>query len=103
MFMEAMELWILAAMITGASGFFWRYLARMEKRLDRRFDRQDAWIDDRFDRQDARIDERFDRQDERLDGLARDVAVNGRGIARLEGRHEGHPLAVAEQLARAEG
>ena len=83
--MEAMELWVLAAMMTGAIGFFWRYLARMEKRLDRRFDRQDA-----------RIDERFDRQDERLDGLARDVAVNGRGIARLEGRHEGHSLAVAE-------
>ena len=75
-----MELWVLAA-ITGASGFFWRYLARMEKRLDGR----------------------FDRQDERLDGLARDVAVNGRGIARLEGRREGHSLAVAEHLARAEG
>ena len=82
-----MELWVLAA-ITGASGFFWRYLARMEKRLDGRFDR----VDDRFDR----VDERFDRQDERLDGLARDVVVNGRGIARLEGRHEGHSLAVAE-------
>ena len=92
MFMEAMELWILAAMITGASGFIWRCLARMEKRLDGRFDRQDA-----------RIDERFDRQDERMDGLARDVAVNGRGIARLEGRREGHSLAVAEQLARQEG
>ena len=75
-----MELWVLAA-ITGASGFFWRCLARMEKRLDGRFDR---------------VDERFDRQDERLDGLARDVVVNGRGIARLEGRHEGHPAAVAE-------
>ena len=97
--MEAMELWIMAAMITGASGFFWRYLARMEKRLDGRFDRQDARIDERFDRADERfdrVDERFDRQDERLDVVARDVAVNGRGIARLEGRHEGHSLAVAE-------
>ena len=79
--MEAVELWIIAAMITGASGFIWRYLARMEKRLDRRFDR---------------VDERFDRQDERIDGLARDAAVNGRGIVRLEGRLEGHPAAVAE-------
>ena len=36
-----------------------------ERRLDKRFDRQDERLDKRFDRQ----DERFDKQDERLSAI----------------------------------
>ena len=41
-------------------------------------------------------DYRFDRMEDRIDGLTREVVANGRAIARIEGRLEGHPLAVAE-------
>lgn len=72
--MDAVSDWITPAIVVAVSGLFWRHLVRMEHRFDRR----------------------FDRVDDRLETLAREVAANGRAIARLEGRHEGHPLAAGE-------
>ena len=48
------------------------------------------------DRLESKTEERFNRLDDRIEGLTREVVANGRAIARIEGRHEGHPLAVAE-------
>ena len=76
----------------GIGGFLWRYIARNEKRADERFDRMETKADERFDK----TDRRFDRMDDRIDDLTREVVANGRAIARIEGRHEGHPVAVAE-------
>ena len=72
--MEAVSDWITPAIVIAVSGLFWRHLVRIEQRFDRR----------------------FDRVDHRLGALAREVAAKGRAIARLEGRHEGHPLGVGE-------
>ncbi|MDE0171367.1 MAG: hypothetical protein OXS29_17955 [bacterium] len=72
--MEAIADWITPAIVVAVSGIFWRHLVRIEHQFDRR----------------------FDRVEDRLDALARDVAAHGRAIARLEGRHEGHPLATGD-------
>lgn len=72
--MEAISDWITPAIVVAVSGIIWRHLVRLERRFDRR----------------------FDRVDDRLDTLAREVSANGRAIARLEGRHEGHPLATRD-------
>ena len=76
---------------------------RMETRFDERFDRFEARFDERFDRFEAKFDERFDKFDERfdrmeyrIDGLAHEVAKNGRALARIEAHYEGRPLAEAE-------
>ena len=87
----------------GIGVFLWRYMARKERRADERFDRMEtktdevfdrfeAKIDERFDRFEAKIDERFDRMEDRIEGLTREVAANGRAIARIEG----HPMVAAE-------
>ena len=68
--MEAISDWITPVIVVAVSGIFWRHLVRLERRFDRRFDR--------------------------VDDLAREVSANGRAIARLEGRHEGHPLATRD-------
>ena len=117
---ECMEMivdWITPGAVIAATGVLLRYLRILEKRLNRvdarfdrideRFDRIDERferIDERFERQDARIAERFERQDARIDlrfdALSREVAANGKVIARLVGLHEVHPehrpVAVAE-------
>ena len=110
---ECMEMivdWITPGVVIAAAGVILCYLRILEKRLNRideRFDRIDERfdrIDERFERQDARIDERFERQDARIDlrfdALSREVAANGKVIARLVGLHEVHPehrpVAVAE-------
>ena len=72
--MEAVSDWITPAIVVAVSGLLWRHLVRIEHRFDGR----------------------FDRVDDRLDALTRGVAANGRAIARLEGRHEGHPVAATE-------
>ena len=72
--MEALSDWITPAIVVAVSGIFWRHLVRIEHQFDRR----------------------FDRVEDRLDSLAREVAAHGRAIARLEGRHEGHPLATGD-------
>ena len=72
--METISDWITPAIVVAVSGLFWRHLIRIEHRFDRRFDRVDA----------------------RLDALTREVAANSRAIARLEGRHEGHPIPAGE-------
>ena len=69
----------------GIGGFLWRYMAHKERRAD-----------ERFDRMETKTDYRFDRMEDRIEGLTREAAANGRAIARIEGRLEGHPLAVAE-------
>ncbi len=102
----------------GIGGFLWRYMAHKERRADERFDRMETKFDERCDRMEtkteerinrmetkteeridrleAKTEERFDRMEDRIEGLTREVVANGRAIARIEGRHEGHPLAVAE-------
>ena len=65
---------------------------RLETKFDERCDRLETKTDERFDKTDGR----FDRMDDRIDDLTREVVANGRAIARIEGRHEGHPLAVVE-------
>ena len=87
----------------GIGGFLWRYIAHKERRADERSDRLESKTEERFDRMEAKTDrleskteERFNRLDDRIEGLTREVVANGRAIARIEGRHEGHPLAVAE-------
>ena len=69
----------------GIGGFLWRYIAHKERRAD-----------ERFDRLETKTDYRFDRMEDRIDGLASEVAANGRAIARIEGRLEGRPVALAE-------
>lgn len=68
--MDGIAEWITPAIVVSVSGLFWRHLVRIESR--------------------------FDRVEDRLDLLARDVAANGRAIARLGGLHEVHPVAAAE-------
>lgn len=95
--------WISTMVSVGIGGFLWRYIAHKERRADERSDRMEAKTEERFDRMEAKTDrleskteERFNRLDDRIEGLTREVVANGRAIARIEGRHEGHPLAVAE-------
>ena len=68
--MEALSDWITPAIVIAVSGLFWRHLVRIEHR--------------------------FDRVEDCLDVLTREVAANGTAIARLEGRHEGHPVPATE-------
>lgn len=68
--MEAISDWITPAIVVAVSSMFWRRLVRIEHR--------------------------FDRLEDRLDLLAREVAASGMAIARLEGQHQGHPIAAAE-------
>lgn len=95
--------WINPLVSVGIGVFLWRYMARNEKRADERCDRFEARFDERFDRMETRFDERFDKFDERfdrmeyrIDGLAHEVAENGRALARIEAHYEGRPLAAAE-------
>ena len=80
----------------GIGVFLWRYMAYKEKRAEERCDRFEARFDERFDRYEARFDERFDRMEYRIDGLAHEVAKNGRALARIEAHYEGRPLTAAE-------
>ena len=68
--MDGIAEWITPVVVVAVSGLFCRHLVRIESR--------------------------FDRVEDRLDLLARDVAANGRAIARLEGLHDGRPVAAAE-------
>ena len=106
--------WINPLVSVGIGVFLWRYMARNEKRADERLDRFEARFDERLDRFEARFDERFDRfeakfderfdkfderfdrMEYRIDGLAHEVAENGRALARIETHYEGRPLAEAE-------
>ena len=106
--MDSFAFWINPVILVGIGTMLWRSQVRRFDQIDSRFDR----IDKRFDRIDMRferIDKRFDRIDrrfERIDGqfhdvagqlrdLNHEVAANGKSIARIEGRHEGHPRDMA--------
>lgn len=67
--MDGIAEWITPAIVVAVSGLLWRHPVQIESR--------------------------FDRVGDRLDLLPRDVAPNGRVIARLERLHEGHPVAAA--------
>ena len=102
--------WINPVILVGIGTMLWRSQVRRFDQIDKRFDQ----IDKRFDRIDKRferIDKRFERIDKRFEridrqfeqinarfrdirkqlrDLTREVAANGKSIARIEGRHEGH-------------
>ena len=93
--------WLNPAILVAIATLLWRSQTRRFDQVDKRFDQVDKrfnQIDQRFDR----IDKRFDRADQRSDRierqlreLTREVAANGKSIARIEGRHQGHPQEMA--------
>jgi len=64
--MESLAFWINPATLVGIGTLLWRSQVR-----------------------------RFDRVDTQLRELSREVVANGKSIARIEGRHEGHPRPLA--------
>ena len=105
---SSIAFWINPVILVGIGTMLWRSQVRRFDRIDKRFDRIDKRfdrIDKRFDRIDKRF-ERIDRQFEQINGqfrdilkqlrdLTREVAANGKRIARIEGRHEGHSRGMA--------
>ena len=63
--MDSVAFWINPAILVGIGTMLWRSQVR-----------------------------RFDRVDAQLRELAREVVANGKSIARIEGRHEGHPRSL---------
>ena len=100
--------WINPVILVGIGTMLWRSQVRRFDQIDRRFDQIDKRfdrIDKRFERVDKRF-ERIDRQFEQINArfrdirkqlrhLTREVAANGKSIARIEGRHEGHQRDMA--------
>ncbi len=87
--MEWLTLWINPAALLAIATFLWRSQTRKFDLIDKRFDQ----VDKRFDLIDKRfeqVDKRFDRAEKQHQDLAREVIANGKNIARIQGRHEGH-------------
>ncbi len=64
--MDFLSFWINPVLVVGGGSLLWRFLVK-----------------------------RFDRIDLQFRDLNRQVAANGRSIARIEGRHEGHPAVLS--------
>ena len=81
--MDLISFWINPVLVVGIGSLLWRFLVKKFDRINTQFDRVDAQFD--------RVDARFDRVDIKFGELTREVVANGKSIARIEGRHEGHP------------
>ena len=86
--MDSISSWLNPVLVVGISSLLWRFLTRKFDRIDRQFDR----IDTQFER----VDAKFDRFDSKLGDLTREVAANGKSLARIEGRHESHPGPITD-------
>lgn len=64
--MDSLSFWINPAILIGIATLLWRSQTR-----------------------------RFDRMDKQLREITREVIANGKNIARLQGRHEGHSQEMA--------
>ena len=88
--------WINPAALLAIATFLWRSQTRKFDLIDKRFDQVDKrfeQVDKRFDLIDKRfeqVDKRFDRAEKQHQDLAREVIANGKNIALIQGRHEGH-------------
>ena len=94
--MEWLTPWINPAALLAIATFLWRSQTRKFDLIDKRFDQVDKrfeQVDKRFDLIDKRfeqVDKRFDRAEKQHQDLAREVIANGKNIALIQGRHEGH-------------
>ncbi len=101
--MEWLTPWINPAALLAIATFLWRSQTRKFDLIDKRFEQVDKrfeqvdkrfdLIDKRFDLIDKRfeqVDKRFDRAEKQHQDLAREVIANGKNIALIQGRHEGH-------------
>ena len=79
--------WVNPAILVAIATLLWRSQTRRFDQVDKRFNQ----IDQRFDR----ADQRSDRIEKQLRELTREVVANGKSIARIEGRHQGHPQEMA--------
>ena len=64
--MDPVPFWLNPVLIVGTGSLLWRFLVK-----------------------------KFDRIDVQFRDLTREVVANGKSIARIEGRHEGHPQDMA--------
>ncbi len=67
--MDSISFWINPVLVVGIGSLLWRFLVK------------------KFDR----IDTQFTEVNMQFRDLTREVVANGKSIARIEGRHEGHP------------
>ena len=100
---SSIAFWINPVILVGIGTMLWRSQVRRFDQIDKRFERIDKRLE-RIDKRFERIDKRFERMDRRFEqingqlrdigkhlrDLTREVAANGKSIARIEGRHEGH-------------
>ncbi len=73
---SSIPFWINPVILVGVATLLWRSQVRKFDQLSKRF---------------GQVDKRFGRTDRRLLEINREVVNNGKSIAHMVGRHEGHP------------
>ena len=77
---SSIAFWINPVILVGIGTVLWRSQVRRFEQVDKRFEQ---------------VDKRFDRLDRQFREVNREVVANGKSIARIHGRHEGHLHATA--------
>ncbi len=77
---SSISFWINPIILVGVTTLLWRSQVRKFDQISKRFDQ---------------VDKRFERTDRQLREINREVVTNGKSIARMVGRHEGHPHDMA--------